>query len=259
MPRSHDVDEFSAPTGSYRAAPLAGNGQLIPGSLTPTPRASRQGCRAATGHRSTGRHRTASRHRSVRTPTAHSIVARARQPSPVTAREDNTPATLPPAAVRRAPRGTTGSRRGEWCSRAGGADVSSATAGLMIVGLSKDRRRRHHDGRRPKDDRCPAHADDHQLHHELRLDSAMAYWARVTLTVAGALVSLRCLRSGVPVGPLTCACSAWCSSAVPGSAAATAAKRRGRDQAASPLARHGTRHQRPEERNRSEIPLGRMA
>jgi hypothetical protein len=28
-----------------------------------------------------------------------------------------------------------GSRRGEWCSKAAGSDVTSATTGLMLVGL----------------------------------------------------------------------------------------------------------------------------
>jgi hypothetical protein len=38
-------------------------------------------------------------------------------------------------AVTRSEMSTSGSRRGEWCRRAGGSDVSSAIAGLMIVGL----------------------------------------------------------------------------------------------------------------------------
>jgi transposase len=46
------------------------------------------------------------------------------------------------------------SSRGEWCSKVARLTVSSATACLMIVGLSKDRRRRRHDGRGPQDDRC---------------------------------------------------------------------------------------------------------
>jgi hypothetical protein len=32
-------------------------------------------------------------------------------------------------------RSISGSRRGEWCSKTAGSDVTSATAGLMIVGL----------------------------------------------------------------------------------------------------------------------------
>jgi hypothetical protein len=51
----------------------------------------------------------------------------------------------------------SGSRLGEWCSKAAGPDVTSATAGLMIVGLFQqsdegDTR----DGREGQDDRCPA-------------------------------------------------------------------------------------------------------
>jgi hypothetical protein len=48
------------------------------------------------------------------------------------------------------------SSRREWCSKAGGPDVNSATAGLMIVGLfPQNDEGRHHDGRGAKDDRCP--------------------------------------------------------------------------------------------------------
>jgi hypothetical protein len=48
------------------------------------------------------------------------------------------------------------SSRREWCSKAGGPDVSSATAGLMIVGLfPQSDEGEHHDGRRAQDDRCP--------------------------------------------------------------------------------------------------------
>jgi hypothetical protein len=59
---------------------------------------------------------------------------------------------LQPAAFQ--PLQISRSSRGEWCSKAARLTVNSATACLMIVGLSKDRRRRRHDGRGPQDDRC---------------------------------------------------------------------------------------------------------
>jgi hypothetical protein len=48
------------------------------------------------------------------------------------------------------------SSSGVWCSKAAWSDVTSATAGLMIVGLFQGSTKgEHHDGREGQDDRCP--------------------------------------------------------------------------------------------------------